>query len=235
MSSDQIFHPALWYFLLAWMAVSMPLYIFCLWKSLRWAVFCFGVVLILAVYAAFYSVHNFGGAFGAGMALSCLTVILVPISLIILILLRRPFGRKFGDDVKRRRWYVFGGLLIAVTYLFPLFGSMTIDAACYRITQRNAKPLIAAVEIYYQEHGVYPGDIESLTPDYLANIPAPGCVWLSKQPDWPPVSYKLQSCNDDTVLLTNESSDGTSIERYNFDTGVWSSVSFFDGACSYLR
>jgi hypothetical protein len=235
MTSDQVFNPVLWFFLLGWMAISMPLYIFILWKSWKWAIIYLGVVFLLAVYAAFFSVHNFGGAFGAGSALSCLTAILVPISLIIWILVRRPFGRKFGDDVNRRRLYVFGGLLIVVTHLFPFFGSMTIDSACFRITQRNAEPLIAAVETYYRENGTYPKDVVSLQPEYLAEIPTPGCSWLSTQPDWPPVSYKLQVCRDGPVLLTNESSDGTSIERYNYDTGVWSSVSFLDGACSYLR
>ena len=79
------------------------------------------------------------------------------------------------------------------------------------------------------------GAVVGITTEYLAEIPTPGCVWLSTQPDWPPVTYEIQTCNDGTVLLTNESSDGTSIERYNFSTGNWSSVSFLDGACSYLR
>lgn len=213
----------------------MPLYIFILWKSWKGAIFFLVGIVLLAVYAAFFSVHNFGGAFGAGSALSCLTALLVPISLIIWILLRRPFGRKFGDDIALRRLYVFGGLLIVVTHLFPFFGSTTIDRTCFHITQRNAKPLIAAVEIYDQENGAYPSDVDSLLPDYLAEIPTPGCTWLSAQPDWPLVSFQIQTCNDGVVLLTNESSDGTSIQRYNFTTGNWSSVSFLDGVCSYLR
>lgn len=235
MTSDQVFHPAFWYLLLALVAISMPLYIFILWKSWKGAIIYLGAVFVLAMYMAFYSVHNFGGAFGAGMALSCLTAVLVPISLIIWILLRRPFGRRFGDDVTRSRLYVFGGLLIVVTHLFPFVGSMTIDAACFRITQRNASPLIAAVDTYFKENGTYPPDVESLQSGYLAEIPSPGCTWLSARPEWQPVNFEILTCNDDTVLLTNESSDGTSIERYNFSTGNWSSISFLDGACSFLH
>jgi hypothetical protein len=235
MTSDQVFNPAFWYLLLALMAISMPFYIFILWKSSKWAIVALLLIVALAVYMAFYSVHNFGGAFGAGMALSCLTMVLIPISLIIWLLVRRPFGRKFGEDVLRRKLYIWGGLLIVVTHLFPFIGSMTIDGACFRITQQNAETIITAVENYHQDIGVYPSDIETLQLDYLAEIPSPGCVWLSTQPDWSPVSYEIQTCNDGTVLLTNESSDGTSIERYNFSTGNWSSISIFDGACSFLR
>jgi len=235
MTADLLFNPGLWYLLLALTAISLPLYIFILWKSWKGAIVFLGLVISLAIYMAFFSVHNFGGAFGAGMALSCLTAILVPISLIILILLRRPFRRKYGDDLIRRRLYVFGGLLIVLTQLFPIIGSYSIDAACFGITQRNAQPLISAIETYQQENGTFSSDIESLQPEYLAEIPVPGCFLLSAQDDWYQVRFELYTCNDDIVLLTNESTDGTSIERYNFATGNWSSNSFLDGACRYLR
>jgi len=235
MTSDQIFYPIIWILLLVLMAASMPVYIYILWKSWKGAIAYWIFLFFLAIYMAFFSVHNFGGAFGAGMALSCLTMVLVPISLIIWTLLRRPFGRKYIDDVIRRRLYVFGGLLIVVFQLFPFAGSTVIDSTCYRITRQNAEPLIAAIETFYRENGEYPAEIDVLQPTYLAGLPVPGCTWLSTHPDWPPVHFEIQTCRDDSVQLTNESSDGTSIERYNFSTGNWSSVSFLDGACSYLR
>ena len=189
MTADQVFNPAFWYLLLALTAISLPLYIFILWKSWEGAIVYLGLVFTLAIYMAFFSVHNFGGAFGAGMALSCLTAFLVPISLIFLVLLRRPFRNKFGDDLIRRRLYIFGGLLIILTQLFPIIGSQSIDAACFRITQRNAVPLISAIETYQQANGTYPSVIASLQPEYLSEIPAPGCSWLSTQEAW----YQLVS------------------------------------------
>ncbi len=235
MTSDQFFNPGFWYLLLALTAISLPLYVLILWKSWRWAVAFLIFTFSLAAYAAFFSLHNFGGAFGAGMALSCLTVLLLPISLIFLILLRHPFRRKFEDDLRRRRLYVIGGILIVVSQLFPFIGSMTIDSACYRLTRSNAEPIISGVARYHQEHGVYPPDLESLQPEYLSEIPNPGCVWLGTQEYRVQVSFEIQTCNDGTVLLTNESTNGTSIERYNFTVGNWSSISVLDGACSFLR
>lgn len=235
MTADQVFNPAFWYLMLALTAFSLPLYILILWKSWKGAIGYLGLILFLAIYMAFFSVHNFGGAFGAGMALSCLTAFLVPISLLVLILLRRPFRSKFGDDLIRRRLYVFGGLLIILTQLFPILGSYSIDTACFRTTRGNAEPLIFAIETFQQKHDTYPLDIASLQPEYISEIPVPGCSWLSAQEDWYQVRFELYSCSDGVVLLTNESTDGTSIERYNFVTANWSSISFLDGACSYLR
>lgn len=235
MTSDQVFNPFFWYLLLAEMVISLPLYVFILWKSRKWAVAYLMFSFSLAIYAAFFSLHNFGGAFGPGMALSCLTILLVPISLIVWILLGYSFRRKYGDDVSRRRLYFFGGLIIILSQLFPFVGSYAIDSACFSITQRNAEPLIDAVEAYYQKNGSYPLEIDSLQPKYLSEVPLPGCNWLSTQEDWYQVRFEIYTCDAGMVLLTNESSDGTSIERYNFATSNWSSISFLDGACSYLR
>ncbi len=217
------------------MAVSLPLYIFILWKSWKLAIIYLTLTFTLLIYIAFFSVHNFGGAFGAGMVLSCLAAFLGPISLIVWILLRHPFQRKYADDLTRRRMYFFGGILVISLQLFPIIGSYSIDSACFRITQRNAEPIISAVETYFQEMGVFPQELEFLQPEYMSKLPTPGCIWLATQDYRPQVSFEIQTCNEGIVLLTNELTGGTSIERYNFSTGNWSSVSFLDGACSYLR
>lgn len=235
MTSDQVFNPSFWYIFLALMAVSLPLYIFVLWKSWKLAIAYLLLNFVLVVYVAFFSVHNFGGAFGAGMALSCLSTFLVPVSLIIWILLRHLFQHKFGADLIRRRMYFFGGLLIIVYQLFPFSGSYFIDSTCFRNTQSNAESIIRAVETYQQENGAFPQALELLQIEYLSEIPTPGCTWLGTQDYRPKVSFEIQTCNDGTVLLINESTDGTSMERYNFATGNWSSVSFLDGTCSYLH
>ena len=235
MASDQIFNPSFWFVLLALLAISLPLYVLALWKSWKWAILALFLIVGLGVYTAFYSVHNFGGAFGPGMILSCLAVFLVPISIILLILLRHPFIRKFPDNILRNRLYFWGGVLIIFSQMVPFFGSYTVDAVCYRTTRQNAAPLITAIEAYFEQKGTYPEKIEILQPAYLVEIPVPGCSWLSTQGNWPPPRFEIQTCNNGTVLLTNESTDGTSIQRYNFNTGNWSSISFLDGSCSHLR
>jgi len=92
-------------------------------------------------------------------------------------LLRRPFKRKFETDLRRRRLYVFGGLIISVTQFFPVIGTYAIDATCFRTTQRNAEPISATVETFQQDNGDYPIEINSLVPEYLSEIPEPECSW----------------------------------------------------------
>jgi hypothetical protein len=235
MTSEQIFYPGLWYILLAVTAISLPLYVFLLWKTTRGAIVYLVFLIAFSIYMAFFSARNFGGAFGAGMAFACLSALLVPISLIVLLLLRRPFRRKYADDLIRRRLYVVGGVIIILVQIFPILGSYSIDKACYAATRGNASPLISAVQRYEQDIGQYPSEVQDLLPMYISQIPAPACLWLSGDTYREQTGFEITACRNGSVLLTTISLDGSSIERYNFATGNWSSISFLDGACSYLR
>jgi len=234
MISDQVFSPRIWFLLLGLLTLALPIYIFALWKSLKAAFIYLGVFLAFGLYLAFFSARNFGGAFGAGLALACLSATLVPISLIIWLLLRHAFQRKFADDQIRLRWYILGGILILIIQLFPLAGSYTIDAACFAATRRNAASLIAALENYQRQNGFYPAKISDLIPIYLWNVPAPACSWLSGVEYRTQIGFELQECPGEIMLLTIPSMNGSSIERYNFKMGNWSSVSFLDGYCNFL-
>jgi hypothetical protein len=235
MTSEQVFYPGLWYLLLAFIAVSMPLYIFILWKSKRLAIVYLGVVITLGVYLAFFSARNFGGAFGAGMVLACLSVFLVPLSLLIWLLLHRPFKRKFEEDHTRRRLFVIGAAVIVLVQIFPLMGSYGINGVCFSATRNNAEPIIAAAQTYYQEFGRYPAEINELMILTDGEFPIPACSWLRGQEYDYQSDFEITECRDGAILLTNNSMDGSSIERYNFATGNWSAISFLDGACSHLR
>jgi len=235
MTSEQIFYPGLWYFLLAITALSLPLYVLILWKTSRGAIAFLFFLIAFSLYIAFFSARNFGGAFGAGMAFACLSVLLVPISLIIWLLLRRPFRRQFPEDLIRRRLFAIGGVAIAFMQIFPIVGSISINAACFSATQRNAEPLISDVYRYEQDFGRYPAEVADLLLPNITQISSPACSWLSGNEHREQIGFEITTCSNGLVLLTNISMDGSSIERYNFASGNWSSVSFLDGACSDLR
>jgi hypothetical protein len=235
MTSEQIFYPGLWYILLGLTAISLPLYVFILWKNTRGAIAYLVFLIAFSIYMAFFSARNFGGAFGAGMAFACLSALLVPISLIIWLLLRRPFRRQFADEVTRRRLFAIGGAVVILVQVFPILGGYSIDKACYSATRAHAAPLIDAVQRYEQDTGQYPAKVNDLLPIDTAQIPAPACAWLSGDAYREQTGFEITACDNGPVLLTNISLDGSSIERYNFVTGHWSSISFLDGACSHLR
>ncbi|GEM_PF-1889794 len=219
-------------------ALALPLFILLLWKrSVRAAAAFLVLVFLEGVIAAFYTVYTFGGAFGLGIMLFCSPFLSVPLSLLVLLLAYRPFSRAWtgGEAAPRRRFYLFGGLFILVWQLAPVVGYYGIGSACYAQNRRIGADLIAAVETYRQEQGRYPDSLEAIVPAYAPAIPAPGCAWLSGAGPWDRQGFELARCSSDVLLLTVESVDGSFIERYNFATGNWSSISFLDGACSFLR
>ena len=232
--SEQIFHPGFWFVILGLLTVAFPLYVLVLWKSWKLAVVYLIAFLSFGVYIAFYCARNFGGAFVAGMTVGCLSVLLVPISIVICFILRRPFRNKYGEDVRRLRLYSLGGVGIMLTQLLPIAGSQAINTACFSSTQRNAAALIDAIDTYRQQNGVYPSVLGDLTPTYLLILPTPACSWLSAEEYRTQVGHELIACPDGSLLLVNLSMDGTGIERYQFSTDQWSAVSFLDGPCSHL-
>lgn len=234
MDSEQIFHPGFWFVILGLLTVAFPLYVLVLWKSWKLALVYLSAFLSFGVYIAFYSARNFGGAFGAGMMVGCLSVLLVPISIVIWLILRHPFRNRYGEDVRRLRMYTVGGVVIILTQLFPLAGSSAINTACFSSTQRHAGALIDAIDTYYQQNGDYPSVLGDLTPTYLLVLPTPACSWLSAQEYRTQVGHELIACPDGGLLLVNLSMDGTGIERYQFSTDQWSAVSFLEGPCSHL-
>jgi hypothetical protein len=215
--------------------LSVPAFILLLWKGSVKLALAFLVFMIAeSVLAALCAVYTFGGAFGPGMLMFCLSFLAVPLSLLILLLGRRPFFRVFAEDRQRCRFYLIGGLLIAALQLSPVVGHYAIRAICHAQNRRTGAQIIMTVETYKREHGSYPEDLSALVPKYMPALPSPGCSWLSSN-EWAEDGFALQRCRSGEVLLTVRSVDRSSVERYNFETGNWSSVSFLDGACSYLR
>ena len=213
---------------------AIPVFVTLLWKvGIRAAALWMAFLILETVAAAPLSVYA-GGMFGLGSMLVCLSPFTVAVSLLLLLILLRRFTRAFAEDRPRIRFYVLGGLLVVVLQIGVFAGHSGVRSVCSAQTRLRASPVIAAVESYRQEQGSYPKDLDDVIPAYLPALPSAACGWLVSS-EYTDREFALKQCDPDVTLLVLDSLDGDSIQRYNFATDNWSSVSFLDGTCSFLR
>ena len=130
--------------------------------------------------------------------------------------------------------YWLAVLLIPLIMVTPFFDMILFRSACFSLNQRAAEPILEAMETYHQELGVYPEVITALIPEYLDEIPAGRCKPLPGSSIAEP-SFTITKCiHEDITILTIPISSGEWIQRYNPETSKWATLSFLDGACSYL-
>ena len=214
--------------------VAIPIFIVLLWKRSTRAAAGWLIFLVLeSIAAAFLSVYA-SGMFGLGGIMSCLSLPTAIVSLCMLFLLLLRFFRTFEQDRPRRRFYLIGGLVIVALQFGVFIGQFGIKSACFTLTRERAAPIIAAAESYRQEHESDPQELEEIVPSYLPDLPSPACGWL-RTDGQSQAGFTLERCEPDTTLLTVYAVDESFIRRYDFSTGNWSTVSFLDGTCSYLR
>lgn len=227
------FNPTLIFLIIS--VAAVPVFIFLIWKyPVRWTVALLIGLTLESILVAFYTVYAFGGAFGPGIVLFCLSPLIMFVAFLILLGARQPFLRAYPTDKIRQRVYLLGGLFVIGLQASPMLGNFAIDATCFTLTQQRAGPMITALETYRQDQGHYPEDLALLTPTYLPALPTPACSWLSENQGLAK-GFALEQCQDDVWLLTVSSVGRSSIQRYNLSTGNWSSISFLDGACNFLR
>lgn len=105
-----------------------------------------------------------------------LLLVFSPIALIVCLLVRR----------RRRYALVFATMLAVLVGSFLVSTQMTRlrDEGLSRITF-NAQPLLAAIEQYKTEQGVWPPNLDALKPAYIDEIPYTGA------PGYPKFEYEL--------------------------------------------
>lgn len=223
-------------FVLGWIAlnlIALGAFIALLWKprpALAWAP-VLGLALV-SLPSPFLVIATMGGGWGPGTLFCCLPGLVVPLSLITILLARPRFWRAFPDDRGRRRLFLAGGALIVLLQLLPAVGSQAIRWTCSVLSAGTASRIAEAAQAYQHDHGDYPEDLQALVPNYLPAVPAPACAWLSGREG---NAFDIASCGTGPTLIVSPSVDGGGIERFNLETGNWSSISFLDGACSFLR
>jgi hypothetical protein len=213
---------------------AIPIFVFLIWKhSIRAAAGWLVFLVLESVAAVFLSVYA-SGMFGLGGIMACLALPTAIVSLLVLLILLRRFFQAFEQDQPRRRFYLIGGLIIVVLQAGVFVGQFGVKSACFAQTRRRAAPIIAAVESYRQEHGSYPHELEEIPTTSLPDLESPACGW-SRTSSASRAGFTLEQCEPNITLLTVRAIDGDFIRRYNFSTENWSTVSFLDGTCSYLR
>jgi hypothetical protein len=213
---------------------AIPIFVFLIWKrSIRAAAAWLVFLVLESVGAVFLAVYA-SGMFGLGGIMACLALPTAIISLLVLLIPLRRFFQAFEQDQSRRRFYLVGGLIIVVLQGGLFIGQFGVKSACFAQTRRRAAPIITAVESYHQGHGSYPQELEEIPRSSLPGLPSPACGW-SRTSRSSQAGFTLEQCEPDITLLTVYAVEGDFIRRYNFSTGNWSTVSFLDGTCSYLR
>jgi hypothetical protein len=191
------------------------------------------VLFALGLGLSFYIFFSTGTFFVAGI-----TCLLFPLALIVLLimLIRRPHLMESAENKPSfGRAYWVGTILIPLLIMLPFFELFWIRMACFELNQRSAGPIVAAMEAYKQDQGNYPGELDMLVPSYIDSIPAGRCAPLSSSEMRIP-NFDISTCtSEDVTILTVPIGSGEWIQRYNPESGIWSRVSFLDGACSYLK
>lgn len=200
-----------------------------------------------AIFSSLMTVWGFVGGFGPG---AVLLLISLPTTIIAIIwhfysgILLQGKTKKGKPQTPIQRWYTFIVVLVMITgiSLSPIIGYGTITQFCYQHHVVVSQPIIVALDNYRLDHDAYPSELEELVPIYLDSIPRPTCLQFSPfQGDYQIVFCNVRSYNGEdyevigikSILWLDVVQSGF-MQRYALETGQWSSVSVFDGICSFL-
>lgn len=201
-------------------------------RAWLWVIVNLVLLFLLASGLAYYIFFSTGTFFVA--ALTCLPLPLSLIAVLYLLYWRRKNIAEFQGDRSLKRMYWMAILLIPLIMVTPFFDMIIFRSTCFSLNQRAAEPILEAMETYHQELGVYPEDISALAPKYLNEIPAGRCQPLPGSSITEP-SFTITKCiHEDITILTIPIGSGEWIQRYIPESGKWATLSFLDGACSYL-
>ena len=224
----------LFYLIIGLHLAAIPIYIVLLWKRpIRAAAIWLAFLFLESIAVTLWSVYT-GGMFGPGTFVVCLSPFTVAISFLLLFIFFRRFNRAFEGERLRRMVYLIGGLIVVALQVIVFAGHYGVKSACFARTRRRAAPVIDAVEAYRRARGDYPHTLDDLVPSYLQSLPAPACEWLRGEANTP-AAFALERCRSGETLLIVDSVDAQFIRRYDLGAGGWATISFLDGACSFLK
>lgn len=201
--------------------------------------FGFGIlVLFIGITLTFYSAYTAFGGFGPGTILFFGTFFMGLVTALVLFVLKSQKQEREYASVDARKYLTPLKLVLIIAQLSPMVGSLVYYDACDSLHRQQAKLLISAIESYYDNNNRYPDNLETLTPDYLLEIPTPLCLqpyyWIG-QLDGSNLkdTYYMLNCGDKKLLAVHDTSLGW-LTRYDFITQKWSASDFLDGYCAYL-
>ena len=208
---------------------------------------------VLACILSYITVVGFLAGLGPGMFMMLCAIPFSLVSLFMHFFSGRD-SQKVKNDVLPLKWGVrlLVFVLVLSMSLAPLIGYIGISSACFYLHAALAEPIIVAVHAYQADKGMYPPYLEALTPEYLKRIPKPICLYLNPVIPFMDsraytleqnnLRYHLHWCSSWNTHQTTGEKPIISVmnvalgfpQRYDFETGKWSSISKFDGVCSFL-
>lgn len=193
------------------------------------------VISIIIVAMGLATIFTFFGAFGPGAWIQCgaLPFSICAISYYAIRAKRVP--RKSKNDQHPKRWLShFGAVIcISVVSLSPILGSIVVGSVFQLINHNRAQGLINAIDAYHADSGEYPDSIDLLMPDYITDVPEPFATFTIPNVDGY-TGFQYQECRDGNHIVWYNPPRGGFPVRYHFESGHWSSISVFDGVCSFL-
>jgi hypothetical protein len=208
----------------------LPILMLLIRRAPLWAFYVFlPAVIAEGIFSALYTVIMFGGAFGPGILTFCASALMVPVIFVGWIIIgMRLFPRL---DRTRRMVYSIGGIIILLAQAAPVIGNYGIGGYCDKKAREYGDEIVKAIHQFQKDNGIYPEKIESLVPDYLPSTPIYSCLSdLGLHADELVMDYQIKQCQGKLSLAT-KSTDGSRDVWYDFETGEWSSISFFDSGC----
>lgn len=198
-------------------------------------------MIAVGAFMAYFTVISFGGAFGIGAFMQCLGLPAGLFGLLLHYSLEKR-GEKAKNSGLYSQWWAKGlvALLIFAYLSSPVWGFRAITSYCFWQNAAIAQPIIDGVERYKTANGEYPSRLEALVSLYLEEIPSPIC--LDSSASSYQETYTLERCRDSgnpdgegRFIIWLDVVQGGFPQRYDFRTKEWSSISMFDGVCSYLN
>jgi hypothetical protein len=194
------------------------------------------VALAGALFTSYQALYSFGGGFGYGVVLCFVSGVFGGVvSIWLLVITVRILRSRPWQGIRRQQVLVLAGIpLIVLTVYAPVVGPFGLGGICDWLNRDRAQPLIAGVQAYQSDNGgMYPPNLAALAPKYAVDLPQPACFPAGST--WEYKDFGLTHCPTGETLLTIYTIRGVSVQRYNFSTGRWSSISFLDGECNFLR
>jgi hypothetical protein len=188
---------------------------------------------VLTVYQTLYS---FGGGFGYGVMLCFAAASLgAALAAWLLVVTIRILRSALRQGTTGQRVLALAGIPLLILSVFaPVLGPFGMGEICDRLNRDRAQTLIAGTQAYQSDNsGAFPADLAALLPGYVTDLPQPACFPGGSA--WDYKNYTLMHCPTGETLLTIYTIRGVTVQRYNFQTGQWSSISFLDGECNFLR
>lgn len=210
-------------------------------RSGRWrfALVLLGITVAWGMCLIPYTIYGFSEAVNPSPIIQLMSVIAAPMIIIALFQYRSALA-KLADGQRLRRLFWTGMVVLLLCLSAPFVSVFGVERPCDAQNYATGATIQAALQTFYDELGEYPPDVDSLVPDYLAEVPALTCFaphgWAIFGVDevLSQARYAIERCGVRETVLVWPSLTGAHIERINLATGNGSGVMARYGTCADL-